>query len=93
MEWAIVLQSIQGRRLKVETEYLFKDQFNTAPIKGVSKYGLRIMKESVEKVYNDERIGKGRCNWCGKTVFMSDVKYDACPECKSIGYIEDFEIS
>ena len=37
-----------GQELKVETEYLFRDQFNTTN-------GLRIMERNVAEVIDDER--------------------------------------
>ena len=30
--WFDILKSVEGKTLVVETEHLFKDQFNTAPI-------------------------------------------------------------
>lgn len=84
-EWAEKLEKIQGMVLEVETEYLFKDQYSTAPIEGVSELGMRIMQESVEEVIDDIRIIRQRCNWCGKN---SNRKLDECPHCKRSDYLE-----
>jgi hypothetical protein len=64
-EWAKTLEKIEGKEIEVETHYLFRDQYNTPPIPGVSENGLRIMQESVEAVIDDIRPSKGRCSWCG----------------------------
>ena len=84
MEWLNILSKVAGKTLEVETEYLFKNQYNTAPIPGVNENGLRIMSESVEKVINDIRPGLMRCNYCGKQAKISDV----CPHCKETKYLE-----
>lgn len=42
--WEDRLQKISGKTLEVDTETLFKYEFNTKPIKGVSKEGIRIRK-------------------------------------------------
>lgn len=41
---------LRGKRIKVETDYLFLNQFNTPPIKGVSELGLRVMAKDVSKI-------------------------------------------
>jgi len=53
-----MLLASAGRKIKVETDYLFKDQFNTVPIKGVSDSGMRINEKYVAEVIDDERRGK-----------------------------------
>lgn len=70
-DWYGKLKAIAGKTLVVETKYLFKDQFNTAPIEGVSELGLRVMVQSVEEVIDDEREWSMRCNYCGKTSRVS----------------------
>ena len=60
--WADILEKIAGKTIEVETEYLFKDQFNTVPIPGVAEKGLRIMQNLVEEVIDDVRPGKTKCN-------------------------------
>lgn len=61
------LLEVAGTEIEVETEYLFRNQFNTVPIPDISENGLRVMEEYIECVIDDEREGKARCNWCGKT--------------------------
>lgn len=85
-KWRMMLKAIEGKEIEVETEYLFKNQFNTVPIPGVSEQGMRIMETDVEKVIDDERPGKARCNWCGKTVLAKDK----CSECGKSEYLEVF---
>jgi len=83
-EWIETLKQVSGKTIEVETDYLFKNQFNTVPIKGVSELGLRIMENLVEEVIDDERIGKYKCNWCGHHSENSDK----CPECGKAEYLE-----
>lgn len=92
-DWAEKLAQIEGQIIEVDTKYLFKDQYNTVPIPGVSATGLRIMDESVEEVIDDERPGKGRCYYCGRTVEAVDNPDEAkCKYCSKVGYIENFDI-
>lgn len=83
-EWAKQLEQIQGMTLEVETEFLFKDQFNTGPIEGVSGQGMRVMVGSVAEIIDDIRPRKMRCQWCGK---ISDIG-NICEHCKKTKYLE-----
>jgi hypothetical protein len=85
-DYVAMLDACSGMILKVETEYLFKNQFNTAPIEGISKLGLRVMEKFVAEVIDDERPGKARCNWCGKT----SATLDKCQHCEKSEYLEVF---
>lgn len=78
-EYYQMLKKVDGVILEVETEHLFKNQFNTPPIEGVTKLGLRVMEEYIEEVLEDERERKMRCVYCGKTQDVST----SCIECKS----------
>ncbi|MFH1226852.1 MAG: hypothetical protein V1701_02975 [Planctomycetota bacterium] len=80
-----MLLAIAGRKIKVETDYLFADQFNTVPIRGISDSGLRVHENYVAQVIDDERHGKMRCGWCGKT----SAKSAYCPYCKKYEYLQD----
>ena len=64
-KFAAMLEAVQGKWLEVETDYLFKDQFNTVPIPGVSELGLRVMATEVVAIEDDERLGAVKCGWCG----------------------------
>jgi len=86
-DWYNKLKAVEGKTLEVETKHLFKDQFNTPPIPGVSELGLRIMEDSVERVIDDERPGKVRCNWCGANCSADELE---CPNCRNSGYLEPF---
>lgn len=86
-EFVKMLEQVQGAWLTVETKHLFKDQFNTAPVEGVSESGLRIMENCVEEVEDDERIGKVRCNYCGHR--QEGRTNDVCNHCITTGYMED----
>jgi hypothetical protein len=82
--WYGKMERIRGKTVEVETKYLFRDQFNTVPIRGVSESGLRIMMKDVERIIDDARIGRSRCGWCGEH-FESGVLF--CPHCGKGGYV------
>lgn len=44
-----VLQGLRNRWIKVETDYIFANQYNTVPCKG-SENGLRVFAENVAKI-------------------------------------------
>jgi len=64
-EWEKMLEAIEGQWLEVETEHLFRDQFNTAPIPGISENGMRIMIEDISEIEDDIRGDVIKCHWCG----------------------------
>lgn len=84
--YAEMLSMVEGQTLDVDTEYLFVDQYNTLPIPGVSTNGMRIFDVYVEEVIDDERPGKARCEWCGKT--SNNVK--SCTHCNKSDYLTIF---
>ena len=86
-EWYDMLKAVAGKTLVVETKHLFVDQFNTAPIEGVSKAGMRIMVESVEEVIDDEREYMLKCNYCGQMSEVSWVTSRRCPHCTQGDYL------
>ena len=86
-EWYDKLKAVAGKTLEVETAYLFKDQFNTAPVEGVSEIGLRIMATSVEEVIDDEREYMLRCTYCGQVSEVSAVHSARCPHCRQGSYL------
>ena len=86
-KWYKILKAIGGRVLVVETKHLFKDQYNVGPINGVSGIGLRIMAQSVEEVFNDEREYSLRCTYCGQVSEVSYVESLRCPHCLQGDYL------
>ena len=87
-DWADKMGMVAGMTLDVETNYLFRDQYNTTPIQAVSDSGLRIMDYLVEEVIDDARQGMARCNWCG-----TSTKADApCSKCGKTEYLEPFRV-
>lgn len=85
-KWERALSKIAGKEIEVDTETLFKHEFNTKPIPGVSKEGIRIMEEYVEEVIDDERKGKAYCELCEKTSESDKV----CLYCGRSDYLEPF---
>lgn len=86
-DWYDMLEAIAGRVIEVETDYLFKDQFNTVPIEGVSSNGMRIMASSVEEVIDDEREYMLKCAYCGQASEVSHVDSRRCPHCTQGDYL------
>lgn len=79
-----ILKKIQGTWVEVETEHLFSDQFNCAPIDGVTELGVRIMIEDVVEIENDVREGVVKCQWC----FGYDKDKDSiCDRCGKSEYL------
>jgi len=85
--WSAVLSKIEGKTLEVETKHLFKDQYNTVPIPGVSDKGLRVMHCDVEEVIGDIRLGMARCSYCGLTT----VQGESCSKCGEMSYLEPID--
>ena len=79
--WWGVLRDVSGMTLDVETEHLFSDQYNTAPIPGVDNDGIRVMDWMVDYIIDDARPGKMRCGWCGRTQVIAS----ACSHCGNDG--------
>lgn len=90
-EFARMLEAVQGQVLEVETRFLFRDQYNTAPIPGVTDLGLRIMDAWVAEVIDDIRPQKIRCQWCGKISDASEGFLDICIHCGKSEYIQRFD--
>jgi len=82
-DWLERMEQIAGQELEVETKYLFRDQFNTAPVPGVSEKGFRIMLSDVEAVIDDERYGVKKCEYCGN----QQKKGDVCTGCGKGSYL------
>jgi len=85
-KWERVMEKIAGKEIEVDTESLFKHEFNTKPIPGVSKEGIRIMEEYVEEVIDDERKGKARCEFCEEVSNSTKV----CTNCGRFDYLDPF---
>lgn len=84
-KWVKLLQAVEGQWLEVETEHLFRDQFNTKPIPGVSENGLRLMVEDIDAIEDDVRQGVVKCNWC----YGYDHDHDGkCDKCGKSEYLE-----
>jgi hypothetical protein len=85
-KWERALKKLAGKIIEVDTEMLFKHEFNTKPIPGITKKGIRIMEEYVEEVIDDERKGKAYCELCNKVSNSVEV----CPTCGKSEYLEPF---
>lgn len=52
------LKANAGKFVKVETDYLFNDQYNTAK--------FRLFDSHISEVKDDARVNMGKCAYCGK---------------------------
>jgi hypothetical protein len=72
--------------IEVETRFLWDDQFNTAPIEGISESGLRILdfegEESIiEEVIGDVRPFRHKCAICNHYMRIEDATMNKCWWC------------
>ena len=80
------ITAIQGMTIEVETRYLWDNQFNTAPIEGVSESGLRILdfegEESIiEEIIDDVRPSRLKCPECFHYLREDDEEDEPCWWC------------
>ena len=85
-EFADKITAIQGMTIEVETKHLWDDQFNTAPIEGISENGLRILdfkgeKSIIEEIINDVRPSRLKCPLCFHYLREDDKEEDTCWWC------------
>lgn len=85
-KWERAMKKIAGKILEVDTESLFKYEYNTKPIPGVSKRGIRIFDTYIEEVIDEERHGKSRCELCNETSDSTEI----CTHCGRSDYLEPF---
>lgn len=53
-----MLYQLRGKEVKIETKYLFLNQLNTYPIKGISKNGLRLQFKDIKSLRIENRTFK-----------------------------------
>lgn len=84
-EYGEQLVYLEGKWIDVDTRFLFKDQFNTAPIPNVANNGVRIPIEYVDEIEDDERINHNRCSYCGYKTLIFEKQ---CHNCLRTEYLE-----
>ena len=72
-EW---LKKNEGKRIAVETKYLFNNQYNT------KRY--RLFDSMIEKIENDARVNMGKCKYCG-TMLKRGQECTKHEDCKKYG--------
>jgi len=85
-----MITAIEGMEIEVETEYLWDNQYNTAPIEGISENGLRILdfkgdESIIEEIIDDVRPTRKSCNKCGSYA-TEDGSADGC--CRWCAYYD-----
>ena len=48
-----------GKTVEIDTSFLFENQYNTMD-------GARIFDAQIARIYDDARVGMGKCRYCGK---------------------------
>jgi hypothetical protein len=80
-----ILKGLQGKWVEVETTFLFKDQFNTVKVEGLTGSGARIDLADVVEIKDDVRQGLQKCQYC----FGYDKDKDGtCDRCGRTEYLE-----
>ena len=93
-----LMKKNEGKWVEVDTTYLFRDAFNSKIVHesfdgNSSIKCTHIPARYVLAVKNDARIGKKRCNYCGKISVYEDKlgrKHKTCPYCHRDDYIHIF---
>ena len=85
-EFADKISAIQGMTIDVETKYLWDNQFNTAPIEGISDTGLRILDfedegSVIEEIIDDVRPHRLKCRHCHQYLREEDDIHNTCWWC------------
>lgn len=85
--WEQVFEKISGKTLEVDTNMLFKYEYNLKPKKNILKESIRIFDGYVEKVIDDERKGKAYCSFCEHV----SSTLDKCSFCGRSDCLEPFD--
>ncbi|MCH4825181.1 hypothetical protein [Planococcus halocryophilus] len=85
-QWEVFLANVAGLELEVDEENLFKYEYDVLPVHGITKSKIRVLDDYVEKVIDDERIGKAKCDFCNNVSLSTDV----CTSCGRSDYLENF---
>jgi len=95
---------LDGQEIELKTDFLFSNQWNTAPLGSISTNGLRVF-DWAEAIYDNRDIKEGQwleqtdemkdirrntnvCGWCGH--YESAAKgYVFCPSCLGSQYLTE----
>lgn len=83
--WDIIFNKISGKTLEVNTDLLFKDEYNIKPKKGILNNEIRMFDEYIDKIIDDARIGKPYCTFCDHFSTSNEV----CSFCERSNYLEN----
>lgn len=101
------IEALNGKPITLETEHLFENQWNTAPVEGVTKNGLRVFDWKID-VWPNNKIKSGHyleqtdemrevrrntdaCGYCGKQE-PAAKGYVFCPHCLDSEYLKAEEL-
>ncbi len=102
------VKAIDGQAIALETEHLFDNQWNTAPIAGQSDKGLRVFDWAQDYLPMNKKIKRG--HWLEQTADMREVRrntmkcgycgkqeaaakgYVFCPHCIDSEYLKEGEL-
>jgi hypothetical protein len=85
--------NLDGRTVKLETRHLFDNQWNTAPIDGISDKGLRVFDFATDAIFGPSGVENKyikRGHWLEQTEAMYEVRHNnvTCGFCGHMQRIE-----
>jgi hypothetical protein len=84
--WEEIFRSISGKWVEVDTDHLHKYDYYLKPIDGLFDEPILVEEDFIEKIKDDIRYGKARCDLCGNVSEDREV----CSECGKSDYLEPF---
>lgn len=105
--WDKTIRPLDGQPVELETEYLFDNQWNSAPL-ATSEQGLRLM-DWTEPIYPNRHIHRGywleqteemkqaranrlKCGYCGKQYDRGTEPGEFCTACQDSPYLKESEL-
>lgn len=99
---------LDGREIELETKHLFDNQWNTAPLEGISDKGLRVFDWAEDVIFQARNIKQG--HWLEQTADMREIRrnthkcgycgaqepaakgYVFCPHCIDSKYLKESDL-
>lgn len=98
----------EGTQIELETKHIFDNQWNTAPIEGVSEIGLRVFDWAEDYLPNKSikcghylditpeikelRDNTLSCKYCGKQSLKTEASPEFCPHCIGSEYLTEKDL-
>lgn len=82
--WEKIFKGIQGKTLDVDTDVLFKYEFNIKPYPPVFDEEIRIEIDMIDEILEDERDGLAYCYYCHE----NSKDHETCTNCGNKDFLE-----